>query len=133
MPMKDLIAASLLLAAAGSAAAVDPQCESAVAADPGSPYNAFDGIELCTPLLDGAGIPLEAGELTRCTVRIDGQPYVVLNTTTPGSYFNLPGPTTGPKRGALDAFCEGDAGAGQPTATYDAFLRRAKPGKPIVR
>jgi len=117
---------------ATAASAADPECIDAMTADPAQPYNATSGIRLCTPLLDESGQPLAPGELERCTVLANGAPYVTLATTVPGSYFVVPPPTTGDKRGSLSAYCEGQAGAGEPTAVYDALWRRAKPGKPLV-
>ena len=114
------------------AVAADPEC-SATAANPAQLYDAMGGVKLCTPEFDEAGTPLEAGELTRCIILRDGAPFVTLNTTTPGSYFEIAPPATGAKRGTLAAYCEGVGGVGDPTATYQALWRRARPGRPEIK
>ena len=134
--VKDAIIVSLaLLSWAVYAKAADPECTNVTEAPCAQRYDAISrgGIEFCTPELDETGQPLVSGELQRCLVRIGGSVYATVQTTTPGSFFDIPLPTSGPKQGTFDVVCEGVAGQGAPTCTYQTDLRRAKPGKQVVR
>ena len=133
--VKDAIIVSLaLLSWAVYAKAADPECTNVTEAPCTAPYDATGGIDFCTPELDADGAPLAPTELQRCLVRINGGTYATVQTSTPGSFFSIPPPSSGPKSGSFDVVCEGAAGAGAPTCTYTANpLRRVKPGKPVVR
>lgn len=120
------------LALAGAALGADPQCVDATAADPGQLLDCTGGCKLCTPLLDIEGQPLVDGEITSCTLSMDGNPYATVQTTRPGAFYLIPGPSTGPKRRVVSADCTGPAGNSEATSLYDALVRRVRGGKPLI-
>lgn len=123
----------LVLCLAVDVRAADVECQVPIKeADPTVLYDATTGIRLCAPTLDDTGEPLEAGELTMCVVTLGGLVYAQ-SSALPGEYIVFAPPISGAKRRTLAAYCVGVVGQGPATPSYDAVVRRARPGKPAVR
>jgi len=112
-----------------SRAQTSPECQNPTPVSP--PLDATSVVKFCTPSTDINGMNIPDGGLTKCVVDFVSE-KVEVASPSPGTLVTVSVPSTLKWVGAVSAWCETAAGAGEVDGPYAARFQAELPGRVYI-